>query len=242
MLLDGRVALVTGGGGDLGRAYSLGLAAEGARVVVSDLDISRAERVASEVSATGATGIPWECDVTDAAAVDGMIDGVVSEFGRLDVLCNHAGVTGNAAVVDMTEDEWDRVIDINLKGAFLVARAGVRQMRLQDSGSVIFTVSGLGIRGRAGGAHYAASKGGMIGLLRSLTAELHGTGIRVNGVSPGPTDTAMSREWRSQEDQAERLASGAVGAPEDIVGTVVFLASDLSNHITGQVILKDYWG
>jgi 3-oxoacyl-[acyl-carrier protein] reductase len=142
----------------------------------------------------------------------------------------------------MTEEEWDRVITVNLKGAFLVARAGVRQMLRQESGSMIFTVSGLGIQGRVGGAHYAASKGGMIALLRSMAAELRGTGVRVNGVSPGPTDTAMSRGWRESGDQAKRLASGEVGQPEDIVGTVIFLASDLSKDLTGQVILRNYRG
>ena len=114
-------------------------------------------------------------------------------------------------------------------------------MLRQGSDSVIFTVSGLGIRGQGGRGTLRPSEGGMIGLLRSLTAEVRGTDVRVNGLSPGPTDTAMSREWRSPEDQAQRLASGTIGAPDDTVGTVVFLASNLSEHITGQVILKCYW-
>ena len=242
MLLSGQVALVTGGAGDLGRAYCLGLAAEGASVVVADINRQKAEQVASEIVDKGGAALPWDCDVTSAASVEEMIHGVVSEYGKLDVLCNHAGVTGNAPVAEMTEEEWDRVITVNLKGAFLVARAGVRQMLRQESGSLIFTVSGLGIQGRVGGAHYAASKGGMIALLRSMAAELRGTGVRVNGVSPGPTDTAMSRDWRDPDEQAKRLASGEVGQPEDIVGTVVFFASDLSKDLTGQVILRNYRG
>ncbi len=242
MLLENRVALVTGGGGDLGRAYSVGLAGEGAAVVVNDIDGAKAEAVAQEIRAAGGQATAWQADVTDRRQVEAMIQGTVESYKRLDILCNHAGVSGDVRVVDMSEEQWDRVIRVNLKGSFLVAQSGARQMLQQGSGSLIFTVSSIGVRGRVGGAHYAASKGGMIALLRSLAAELKGTGVRVNGVVPGATDTAMSRAWRDPAEHARLVATGEVGQPDEIVGTVIFLASDLSRHVQGQVIFKNYWG
>jgi len=242
MLLKDRIALVTGGGGDLGRAYSLGLASEGATVVVNDINAAKAEAVAAEIKEAGGASRAWPADVTERRQVEAMIRGTVAAYGRIDVLCNHAGTSGNVRVVDMAEEEWDRVIRTNLKGAFLVAQAGARQMLDQGSGSIIFTVSSIGVRGRPGGGHYAASKGGMIALLRSMAHELKGTGVRVNGVVPGSTDTGMSRGWRDPEDHARRIASGEVGKPDEMAGTVVFLASDLSKNLMGQVIFKNYWG
>ena len=195
--LDGRVAIVTGGGNGIGRAIAFGFAAESAAVVVADVDGERAEAVAAEIGSDRALGLA--VDVSDAAAVEGMAGTTVERFGSLDILVNNAGVSARGLVAEMTDEQWDRVIAVNLRGTFLSSRAAVRRMQPRGWGRIVNTASGLGIRGSPGGAVYGVSKAAIINFTRALAQEVASHGITVNAIGPGGTDTAFWRAGRSGE-------------------------------------------
>ncbi|MEX0800687.1 MAG: SDR family NAD(P)-dependent oxidoreductase [Dehalococcoidia bacterium] len=239
MQLQDRVAIVTGAASGIGRAIALGLAREGASVVVADVDAERAERVAAEVEALGAGALAQRVDVSDTQQVDAMVDAAVERFGRLDILVNNAGAYARANVVDMTDEQWDRVIAVNLRGTFLCSRAALRHMIPARSGKIVNTASGTGLRGSPGGAVYGVSKAAVINLTRALALEVARYGINVNAVAPGPTDTPFWRFGRSPEQIEAELAAGRVGQPEDFVPTVLYLCSDAASAITGVLINRD---
>ena len=240
MRLAGKVALVTGAGGGIGAATAKRLAEEGARVCVIDLlKDGVAETVDSIRSAGGeALGVPG--DVSQKNEVDGLVGRILREFGRLDVLINNAGINRDAMAAKMTEEQWDAVLNVNLKGSFLCAQAAQAPMREQKDGRIVNTAS-ISALGNIGQANYSASKGGIISLTRTLALEWARYGIRVNCVSPGGTETRMTDGI--PPDIKERLMKqvplGRMAKPEEIAAVHAFLVSDDASFITGQVIYVD---
>jgi 3-oxoacyl-[acyl-carrier protein] reductase len=239
MKLDGKVAVVTGGAQGIGRAIALGLGREGAQVVVADLQGNKAESVTNELNDLGTEALAVEVDVANEAAVKRLAEQTFNRFGRIDILVNDAGVYLKAPVVDISEENWDRTINVNLGGNFLCSRAFVPAMRAQRSGRIISIASGIAHYGAKEFAPYAASKAAIIGFVKALAREVGPDGITVNAICPGAANTAMPRTHRTEEELMARLRSNPLGhvlEPEDFVGTVLFLASDRASYITGQAI------
>ncbi len=240
MTLEDKVAVVTGGGQGLGRAITLALARAGAKAVVADMNPDTAEAVAAEVADAGGEALAVQVDVAAEGSVAALRERALDRFGRVDVLAANAGLYPRSMVVDMPEEEWDRVLDVNVGGQFLCARAFVPAMKQQGSGRIICTASSIAYKGQPGHAHYAASKAATLGLVRGLARELAPHGITVNAVAPGTANTAMPRQHRSEESMRERGARvplGRIAEPEDIANTVAFLASDAAAYITGQTLV-----
>jgi 3-oxoacyl-[acyl-carrier protein] reductase len=239
MRLKGKVAVVTGGAQGIGRAISLGLGREGAKVVVADLQADKAKKVAEELHALGTEADPMEVNVADEAAVKRLATATLDRFGRADILVNNAGVYLKSAVVEMSEAHWRHTIDVNLGGNFLCARAFIPSMRRQKSGRIISVASGIAHYGAREFASYAASKAAIIGFVKALAREVGSDGITANAICPGAANTAMPRTHRTEEELMARLRSNPLGhvlEPEDFVGPVLFLASDAAAYITGQEI------
>ncbi|MGH7775041.1 MAG: SDR family NAD(P)-dependent oxidoreductase [Candidatus Binatia bacterium] len=239
MRLKDKVAIVTGAAQGIGRAIALGMGREGAKVVVADLQGTKVRGVAEELYALGAEAHFVAVDVSKEASVGNLADQTFSRFGRVDILVNNAGIYPQSSVVEMKEEEWDRVIDVNLGGNFLCSRAVVPLMRAQKSGRIISIASGIAHYGAKGGAHYAASKAGIIGFVKALARELAPDHITVNAICPGLTDTTLPRGHRTEEELQARLRNNPLGhalQPEDQVGPILFLASDAASYITGQVV------
>jgi 3-oxoacyl-[acyl-carrier protein] reductase len=240
MGLAERVALITGGGTGIGEATARRFAREGAIVVVNDVDVDVARPVVAELQKSGARALAVGADVTRRTEVEAMVRRVVDEFGRLDVLVNNAGITRDAMSHKMTEEQWDLVLAVNLKGTFLCAQAALPRMRERGWGRVINTAS-IGARGNIGQANYAASKAGVIGLTRTLALEYARYGITVNCVAPGPVMTRMLAGVPEaiREKIVARVPLGRIADPAEIAGVHAFLASDDAAFITGQVLFVD---
>jgi 3-oxoacyl-[acyl-carrier protein] reductase len=239
-------ALVTGAGGAIGTAIALRLAADGFDVVVNDVDPAAATATeAVVVERTRRRAQPIVADVSDAEAVDGMFSEIDRDFGRLDVLVNNAGVLRNAPVSEMSEAQWDTVIDVHLKGAFLCCRAAARRMRERGEGRIVNISSGA-VRGSdRGHANYASAKAGLLGLTTALAVELGPSGVAVNAVAPGAVVSEMTRQTAAQlnlpfDDYVAQATSGIplrrLGQPDDIAGVVAFFASADAAYVTGQVV------
>jgi 3-oxoacyl-[acyl-carrier protein] reductase len=237
--LTGRSALVTGSTRGIGRAIAQTLAESGAKVAVVGRDKSRAEDAASQMPNGSARG--FACDVADPASVTRVVEDVEEEFGAVDILVNNAGLTRDNLLMRLKDDDWDAVIDANLRGAFVAIRAATRGMMKRRWGRVINVASVVGIVGNKGQANYAASKAGLIGLTKSVAKELASRNILANAVAPGFIETdmtaAMTPEARASLSQQIPLAR--LGTPNDIAGIVGFLASDYATYITGQVFVVD---
>ncbi len=236
--LTGKVALVTGSTRGIGRAIAETLAGSGARVAVVGRDLSRAEAAAVEIG-HGAKG--FACDVSDTAQVSALVADVELAFGTLDILVNNAGLTKDNVIVRLKDDDWDAVIDANLRGAFASIRAASRGMMKRRSGRIINISSVVGVIGNRGQANYAASKAGLIGLTKSVAKELASRNILCNAVAPGFIATDMTAALG--EDQRKALEGQIplerLGSPADIASAVAFLASDHASYITGQVLVVD---
>jgi 3-oxoacyl-[acyl-carrier protein] reductase len=238
--LKDRVAIVTGAGQGIGRALALGLAREGAKVVVAEINEKNALAVQREIQATGGTAFASPTDVSNEASVQAMVADSLRQFGSVDILINNAGIFPVSSVEDMQEEEWDRVIGTNLIGAFLCSRAVVGIFLQQGSGRIISITSGRAFQGAKNAAHYASSKAGIIGFSKSLALELGPRQITVNVICPGITDTAQPRGHQSEEQiyaQAQKIPLGRIGQPDDLLGAAVFLASDAAAFITGQTVI-----
>lgn len=241
-MLENKVALVTGAGRGIGRAIAIALAKEGAEVVVNyNGSEERAKEVKQTIEENGGKASIYKCNVGDFEACEAMIKDIVKEHGRLDILINNAGITKDGLIMKMKEEDFDSVLNVNLKGTFNTIRHSARQMLRQKSGKIINISSVSGILGNAGQANYAASKAGVIGLTKTMARELGSRGITVNAIAPGFVDTEMtgvlSEEIR--ENACRQIILGRFGKPEDIANVAVFLASDKADYITGQVISVD---
>ena len=237
MRLEGKVAVVTGGAQGIGRAITLGMAREGAKVVVAHLQADKAESVAKEARALGAEALALEVNVASEPSVQRLAEETFKRFGAVDILVNDAGVYLRSPVVSKSEEDWDRTFNINLGGNFLCARAFVPAMRRQKSGRIISIASSIAHTGAKEFADYAASKAAIIGFVKALARELGPDGITVNAICPGSANTDMPRRHRSEEEVMARLRATPLGhvlEPEDIAGSVLFLASDAASYITGQ--------
>jgi NAD(P)-dependent dehydrogenase (short-subunit alcohol dehydrogenase family) len=240
MPLAGRVALVTGAGSGIGEATARRFAAEGAVVVVNDVDADRARAVAMAIEKEGGKAVAVPADVTRRDEVERVVAGIVAEHGRLDVLINNAGINRDAMSHKMTEEQWDQVLTVNLKGTFLCAQAALPRMRERGWGRVVNT-SSIGSLGNIGQANYAASKAGVIGLTKTLALEYAKYGVTVNCVAPGAVMTPMLAGVPDQirEKITAGIPVGRIGEPREIAAVHAFLASDEAAFITGQVIFVD---
>jgi len=235
--LAGRIAIVTGASRGIGRAIAGRLAASGATVVAAARG-THAEEAAARIVAGGGRAVAVAVDVTDAAAVQEMVDGTLERFGRIDVLVSNAGIARDQLLLRMKRDDWDAVIATNLTAAFTCAQAVARPMVRQRSGRIVCIGSVVGQMGNAGQANYAASKAGLVGFAKSLARELASRHVTVNVVAPGLIETDMTRAIRdpARTDWASQIPLGRLGTPEDVAAAVCFLASDAAAYITGQVI------
>ena len=239
--LAGKTALVTGGSRGIGRAIALRLAAEGADVALCARQVEAAQAVAGELQALGVRALARPADVAQSAQAGALIEAVLAEWGRLDILVNNAGITRDNLLLRMSEEEWDAVLDTNLKGAFNCCKAAARSMVRARSGRIINISSVVGLMGNAGQANYAASKAGLIGFTKSLAKELASRSIRVNVVAPGFIRTPMTDELTPEAKQGllAQIPLGRFGEAQEIADVCSFLASDASKYITGQVLRVD---
>jgi 3-oxoacyl-[acyl-carrier protein] reductase len=240
--LTGRVALVTGSTRGIGRAIAGTLAAAGARVAVTGRDQARADAVALEIAAqTGVEVRGYACDVSETAQAIALVEAVERDFGQLDILVNNAGLTRDNLLIRLKDDDWDAVINANLRGAFATCRAASRGMMKRRWGRIINVASVVGIIGNKGQANYAASKAGLIGMTKSIAKELASRNILANVVAPGFIETDMTAAMTPEARSA--LGAGIplerLGTAEDIAGMVAVLASDLTSYVTGQVFVVD---
>jgi 3-oxoacyl-[acyl-carrier protein] reductase len=242
MRFENQVAVVTGAGRGIGHAIAVRLANEGARVASVSRTEANAQKTAEEINATRANAAKgYAVDVADEAAVQKAAAQIFEDFGRVDILVNNAGVTRDGLSMRMSMDDWDTVLNTNLKGAFNFTQAVMRPMIKQRSGRIINISSIAGLTGNAGQANYAASKAGLIGLTKTLARELASRGITVNAVAPGLIETDMTTVLSEEVRQSilAKVPLGKLGEPEDIAGAVAYLASAEAKYITGQVLTVD---
>lgn len=241
-MLEGKVAVITGASKGIGRAIALKLASLKAAVVINyNGSKEKAQEVKQEIEAKGGAASIYQCDVSDYGRCETFIQDVIREYGRIDILVNNAGVTKDGLLMKMAEEDFDQVIDTNLKGAFHMIRFVSRQMLKQKSGRIINMSSVVGVTGNAGQANYAASKAGVIGLTKAAARELASRGITVNAVAPGFIETDMTNVLpeKVREASAAQIPLGYFGKPEQVASAVAFLASEEAGYITGQVLHVD---
>ncbi|MDE3096743.1 MAG: 3-oxoacyl-[acyl-carrier-protein] reductase [Chloroflexota bacterium] len=239
--LTGKVALVTGGSRGIGRAIALALAAHGAKVAVNyAANAAAAEETARAIGGEGAA-VTLRGDVADPAQAAALVEGTIAAFGRIDILVNNAGVTSDDLVLRMSEAQWDRVIDTNLKGTFSVTKAALRPMVRQRWGRIICVSSVAGIVGNAGQANYSAAKAGVAGFAKAIAKEVASRNITANVIAPGFVDTEMTRDLTDAQRQeiVRMVALGRTATPQDIAPAAVFLASDEAAYVTGHVLTVD---
>lgn len=241
-LLENKTTLITGASKGIGRAIALKFAEQGANVAFTYLSsVEQGQALEAELASKGVKAKGYRSDASDFAQAEKLINDVIADFGSLDVLVNNAGITMDNLLLRLTEDAWDKVINVNLKSCFNTVKAATKPMMKQKSGSIINMTSVVGLKGNAGQANYAASKAGIIGFTKSVALELGSRGIRSNAVAPGFIETEMTGKLDEKTVQSWRdaipLKRG--GKPEDVADACVFLASDLSAYITGQVLQVD---
>ncbi len=240
--LQDKIVLVTGGSRGIGKAIVLALASEGAHVAFTYKSASAAaEEVKREIEAKGRRALAIQSDAKDFSAAAAAVDAVVKEFGRIDVLVNNAGITKDGLLMRMSEQDWDDVINTNLKSAFNFSKAVCRQMMGQREGKIINISSISGVMGNAGQANYSAAKAGLLGLTKSLAKELASRNIQVNAIAPGFVDTDMTEKLNPQQKEAitNLIPLKRTAKPEEIASVVVFFASSAASYITGQVLCVD---
>jgi 3-oxoacyl-[acyl-carrier protein] reductase len=241
-MLTGKVALVTGASRGIGRQTAITLASYGATVIVNyNGSREKAEEVAAQIKEKGGNAAIYGCNVSDYAAVETMMKELVKEYGRIDILVNNAGITKDGLLMKMSEEDYDAVLDINLKGTFNCIKHISRQMLKQKGGRIINLSSVVGVYGNAGQVNYSASKAGVIGITKSVAKELGSRGITVNAVAPGFIITEMTDAMPedAKKQVSDRIAMKRLGEVTDVAETVAFLASDKAAYITGQVICVD---
>lgn len=241
-MLEGKTAVVTGASRGIGRAIALKLASQGAAVVINyNGSEEKAREVEEQIRENGGTASIFQCNVADYAQCERFIQDVIKTYGSLDILVNNAGITKDGLLMKMSEEDFDQVIDTNLKGAFNTIRFASRQMLRQKSGRIINMSSVSGVTGNAGQANYAASKAGLIGLTKAAARELASRGITVNAIAPGFIETDMTDALSDQVKEASvaQIPLGRFGRPEHVAAAAAFLASEEAGYITGQVLHVD---
>jgi NAD(P)-dependent dehydrogenase (short-subunit alcohol dehydrogenase family) len=244
--LKNKVAIVTGARRGLGRTHALTLAQAGARVVVSDISLEDCEKVAQEIEKEGGEALAVECDISKKEEVDEMVKKTVEKFGKVDILVNNAGICPFKPFLELTEEDWDKVLDVNLKGYFLCTQSAAKEMAKQKSG-VIINIASVAMGQQGVGfpniVHYCASKGGIVGMTEALALELAPYNIRVNAIAPGLIETPMidsiKSDPKSMEGLLARVPMKRVGQPQEVSNLVLFLASDESSYITGSTVVVD---
>jgi len=241
MRLKDKVAIITGGAKGIGKETALLFAREGAKVVICDFDEEAGHNTLEELKAIGAAALFFKVDVTDRASVQAMVEATKKEFGRIDILINNAGITSDALLTKMTEEQWDKVIAVNLKGVFNCTQAVAPIMMEQGSGVILNASSVVGVYGNIGQTNYAATKAGVIGMTKSWAKELGRKGIRVNAVAPGfiLTDMTAKVPQKILDMMKEKTPLGRLGLPQDVAAAYLFLASDEASYINGQVLGVD---
>ena len=240
--MQGKVAIVTGAGTGIGRAISFLFAREGAKVAVADIDVGAAEATVAEIAETGVSALAIEADVTEAAGVENMMRATVTTYGHLDVLINNAGVGTDGDVVELPEKEWQRILDVNLKGVFLCCKYAIPAMKKSGGGSIVNIASTAAFVGGSVSCVYPASKAGVVALSKSTALRYAHNNIRVNCVCPGHVDTALTYTLKDPEVKAALIRKyplGRLGAPEEIANAVLFIASDEASFITGTELIVD---
>lgn len=240
--MEGKVALVTGGARGIGRAIALELAKGGATVVINyNGSRDKAMGLKQEIGGRGGRAEIYQCNVSDFAKCEELVHGIVKQYGSLDILVNNAGITKDGLLMKMSEEDFDKVVDVNLKGAFNTIRFASRQMLKQKSGRIINLSSVVGVAGNTGQANYASSKAGIIGLTKAAAKELASRGITVNAIAPGFIETDMTDALpeKVKEATVSQIPLGRFGRPQDVARLAAFLASEASGYITGQVIHVD---
>ena len=238
MSLAGKTALVTGAAQGIGRDIALALAADGADVAICDVNIDAARTTAADIEAKGRKSLAVKANVASSAEVAAMVDQTVQSLGRLDILVNNAGITRDGLILRMKDEDWDLVLAINLKGAFLCAKSALKYMTKQRTGTIINIASIVGAMGNAGQVNYVASKAGLIGMTKTIAREYANRNITANAVAPGFIDTAMTQALTEnvRQELAKQIPLGRLGSSEDVANAVRFLASPAAAYITGQVI------
>jgi len=243
MKLKNKIAIVTGSKRGIGKSIALELAKEGAKIVISDIDLKECQDVCDEIKKMGLDAIAVKCDVSKKGDVDAMVEKTIQKFQKIDIIVNNAGVVLMKPFLEMTEKDWDFILDINLKGVFLCTNAVAKQMIKQKSGKIISITSIAGEVGFMNTSAYCASKAGIINLTRELALELCPYNINVNAVAPGVIATNMTEDMLKDKKTKEGLLAniplGRVGKPEEIGKAVIFLASDDSNYVTGHTLVVD---
>lgn len=246
MDLKGKVAIITGARRGMGKSHAMKLAKAGAKVVVSDISEEDCQKVVEEIKKNGGEAIAIKCDVTKKEEVDSLVKKTIKRFSKVDVLVNNAGICQFKPFLELTEEEWDRTLDINLKGYFLCAQAVAKEMAKQKTGVIVniaSVASGQVGFGMATIAHYCASKGGIIAMTEALAVELAPFGIRVNAVAPGMIETPMidsvKQDPKMMKAMLAKVPMHRVGKPEEVANLVLFLASEQSSYITGSTVVVD---
>lgn len=238
MDLEGKVALITGGAQGIGKVTALLLASRGADMAVSDINIHGALETVKEVEGLGRRGLALEGDVSNPADAENVVAKTVEQMGGIDILVNNAGITRDRLLLRMTEEDWDAVLNVNLKGTFNCTKAAIKYMIKRKSGKIVNIASVVGEMGNAGQANYAASKAGIIGLTKSIAREYAQRGINVNAIAPGYVETPMTEALpeKVKEELRGQIPMARLGTPLDVANAVHFLVSEASSYITGQVL------
>lgn len=241
MRLIDKVAIITGGGSGIGKETAIRFAEEGAKVVIWDVNLTEAEKTVEEIKNIGGTGKAYKVDVTNREQIEETVDNILEEFHKIDILINNAGITMDATLMKMTEEQWDRVIDINLKGTFNCGQIIGKYMAQRKSGVILNAASVVGLYGNFGQTNYAASKWGVIGMTKTWAKELGRKNIRVNAVAPGFISTPMVEKMPENilNMMKEKALLGRLGTPEEVANAYLFLASDEASFITGTVLSVD---
>jgi 3-oxoacyl-[acyl-carrier protein] reductase len=236
--LTGKVALVTGAAQGIGRAIALLLARNGADIVVSDINLEKAEETAKEIRAIGPKATAVKVDVSNLSDVERMVEALIEKLAKIDILVNNAGITRDKLILRMTEEDWDAVLGVNLKGTFNCTKTVIRHMAKQRSGKIVNIASVVGEMGNAGQANYSASKAGVIGLTKTIAREYAQRGINVNAIAPGYIETPMTDALpeKAKEELKKLIPMERLGKPEDVAEAVFFLVCEESSYITGQVL------
>jgi 3-oxoacyl-[acyl-carrier protein] reductase len=241
MRLEGKNAIITGGGRGIGKQTALTFAKEGARVTVADINEEDINDVVKEIKDSGGEALARTVDVTDRTSVNGLIDAAKDQFGRVDIVVNNAGITADAQLLKMEEDQWDRVIDVNLKGVFNVSQAAAKVMKEQEAGVILNASSVVGTYGNFGQTNYAATKWGVNGMTKTWAKELGRFNIRVNAVAPGFVYTPMTEKMPEKvlNMMKEKSVLKEMAGVEDIANAYLFLASKEARFITGEILAVD---